>query len=47
MGRPMLEDTPDGELNKRRASLREMGQAKRRKERMVYREATKPTNKIL
>jgi hypothetical protein len=26
----MLEDTPDGELNKRRVSLREMGQAKRR-----------------
>jgi hypothetical protein len=28
----MLEDTTDGELNKRRVSLREMGQAERRKE---------------
>lgn len=39
----MLEDTPDVELNKRRVSLREMGLPERLRERMVYREATKPT----
>jgi len=34
----LLEDIPDGELNKRRVSLREMEQAERRKEGTIARE---------